>query len=161
MANGLLKTHLWIQSLPMGFLWRLRRHGGSTWLQKRLEEISLDVCYCLPFFQLLQLPLGLHCQLANIYKCCFLTGTFQDIKNYQTHRYWAAVPRGTNEFIVQCGRNDPYISNRASQGRLSSSRLLRKQVPSGLSVNTIPYSLGVSRDKTALKSSTSLSPSKV
>lgn len=102
-----------------------------------------------------------HCQLANICKCCFLTGTFQDIKNYHTHRYWAAVPHGTSEFIVQCGRNNPYIPNKASQGGLSSSRVLRKQVPSGLSVNTIPYSLGVSRDKTALKSSTSLSSSKV
>lgn len=126
----MLKTHLWTPSLLMGFPWRLRCYSGSTWLQKRLEEISPDVFYYLTFSQLLQLPLRLHCQLVNIYNHCFLTGTFQDIKNYKTCRYWAAMPCGTSEFIAQHGRNGSYVPKRASQGVLSSSRLLRKQVPS-------------------------------
>ena len=125
----MLKTHLWTHSILMGFPQRLRCYSGSTWLLKRLEEIYLDDCYCLTFVQLLQLPLGRHCQLVNIHKRCFLTGAFQDITNDKTCRYWAALPRRRSEFIVQCGRNNSYIPKEASQGVLSSSRLLRKQGP--------------------------------
>lgn len=51
-----------------------------------------------------------------------------------------------------------HVPSRVSQGVLSSSRLLKKQA---LSANTILYILEVTHEKTALKSSTGPSPSKV
>lgn len=54
------------------------------------------------------------------------------------------MPCRTREFIVQDGRNNSDIPNRASQGVLSSNRLLKKQV---LSTNTILYFLEFSHKK--------------